>query len=450
MIPEPEHLRRHARHTVDTSIGGLSPVRRATSKPSVFRYHVLLLGYGNIGQAVARCLEAERDRLRACGLVIEPARALVRDLTKRRGGPAVDLSADRADVIDDQVDVVIEALGGLEPARALVTAALRAGLPVVSANKTLLATHGPELRAIAAAHGARLAYDAAVLAGVPFVGSLARRPLVSAVRRVEAILNGTSHFVISAMTRGASPEVAMAHAIARGYAEPDSAADLNGRDAAEKLTILLHLAGRDDVRVEHLPRLGLDVLDVKDFPAARQLGGAVKPVALAALDERAPGAWVGPAFVADDHPFARLEGVTNALRIQHATGWCTFSGPGAGPAVTATTIVDDVVEVLTGAAIVAPPHLPVNESRNPPALTAPPASSWFLRLSGARVPAVADLAEYFAVRRTPIVRLAEREGRLVCVTAPAPFATIAAAVQAVRACGVEALVLPVLDGGRGE
>ncbi len=144
-------------------------------------------------------------------------------------------------------DVVVEVLGGLEPARTLVTRALEAGVPVVTANKSLVAARGLELQAVAEAHGTSLYFEAAVLAGVPCVNTLARRPLASGAGTFAWIVNGTSHFVLSAMARGRSFDDALVEAVERGYAEPASTADISGRDAAEKLTILLQLAGHLDV-----------------------------------------------------------------------------------------------------------------------------------------------------------------------------------------------------------
>lgn len=414
------------------------------------RHSALLLGYGNVNQAVATCLERERDRLEAFGLQVWPMRALVRDLTKRRSGPAVTLRTDHDHLIDRDIDVVVEALGGVEPARSLVASALAAGIPVVSANKTLVAAHGRELRKIAADHATTFLCDAAVLAGVPFLGSLERRPLVSAARRIEAILNGTSHFVVSAIAGGATFDVALEEAQARGYAEPDSAADVSGRDAAEKLTILLQLAGRESVAVEHLTRLGIDVLEPEDFAAARWLGGTIKPVALASLEPDACGAWVGPAFVDETHPFARLHGVTNALRLTTATGCCTFSGPGAGPAVTAATIVDDLVELLNAGPRPARVRTPAGAASDPAALAQPATSRWFIRVSESSGLEAADVAEYLAARRAPAVRLDEQHGRIVCLTSPAAWPTIADVLAAVRGCGAPAIALPVVEGGDGE
>ncbi len=417
--------------------------------------HGLFLGFGRVNQAVAACLVREHDRLAEFGVEILPARALVRDLAKPRGGPSVDLTNDAAELYRTDVDIVVEAIGGVEPARSLVTAALEAGLPVVSANKTLVAAHGPELRAIAAAHATTFACDAAVLAGVPFLGSLSRRPLVSAATRIEAILNGTSHFVLSAIACGASFETAVARAVELGYAEADSTADISGRDAAEKLTILLHLAGREDVRTADLRQVGLDTLRTNDLDAARRLGGTIKPVALADLSPDRSGAWVGPAFVADCHPFARLDGVINALRLTTAAGCCTFSGPGAGPAVTAATIVDDIVEVLTNRGAFVPKRSPVRQSlaRETGAIAAidrPPTSGWFLRVTNASGLGAIDLAEYLAVRRVPAVRIDDHDEAFALVTAPAAWPVIADVVAAAEGCGARVLALPVLDGGEGE
>jgi homoserine dehydrogenase len=341
-----------------------------------------LLGCGRIGQAVVATARAERGRLAAAGVDLTFVRALVRDIGKPRAAtvPVVDSAA--AFEIGD-LDVLVEVLGGLDPARALVARGLTKGVPVVTANKTLVAHEGGNLDRLARRHGAVLAYDAAVLAGVPFLGSLARRPLLSGAHRIVGIVNGTSHAITTALEANVPFARALADAIERGYAEPDSSADISGRDAAEKLTILLHLAGVASARVDELTIVGIDALTVDDFAAARRLGGTVKPVALAALGDARPGAWVGPAFVARDHPLARATGVTNALQISGAAGRCApdvpdilFQGPGAGPRATAATIIDDVVE-----AIDATPARRPAAVRRVGDLSQPPVGPWFLRLT---------------------------------------------------------------------
>jgi homoserine dehydrogenase len=407
---------------------------------------VALLGYGRIGQAVAALAGHEAGRLSEAGFDVQCVGALVRDLGKARLGPALPLSNRAADVVDDDVDVVVEVLGGLEPARTLVAATLRAGRPVVSANKTLVAACGRELTAIADAHGTVFACDAAVLAGVPFIGSLSRRPLISAARRIEGIVNGTCHFIVDAVGRGTPFNAAVKEAVARGYAEPDTAADTSGRDAAEKLTILLHLAGCHDVTVADLTCTSLGVLAPDDLRGAARLGGTIKPLAIASLDPAAPGAWVGPAFVAGSHAFARLEGVTNALSLTGRNGHTvTFSGPGAGPEATAVTIVDDVVEAVTGARSRRAAPRPAESAVAVATLRQPPRGPWFLVLGDdERAEWPAEAIEVLSSRGVRVVRQAVEQGRLIALTAPASWPAIQDIIWAFHARGTRALALPAL------
>ena len=417
-----------------------------------------LLGYGRVGQAVAAIAAGSHERLQTAGIDVRCVSALVRDPHKLRPGPTVRLSTDPADVLTSGVDVVVEVLGGLEPARRLVALALDAGIPVVSANKTLVADSGLALQALAARRGTSFAFDAAVLAGVPFLGSLSRRPLVSAADEIVGILNGTSNFILTRMAAGAAFDAALAEAIARGYAEPDSSADIEGIDAAQKLAILLQIAGCRGVRNDDLPRCGLDILDPDDFAAARRLGGVIKAVAFASLDPTAGGAWTGPAFLQDGHPFGEVNGVTNGLRLTAANGHAvTFIGPGAGPEVTATTILDDVVEVMDLGCRLAErgqtPHyrgLTPARQENTRDLSTPPAGRWFIRISDRPDIRVGDLAEFLAANRLPVLNLVEDERGFAGLTAPAGCATAHQVMDALRASGGRTLCLPVFDGTRDE
>jgi homoserine dehydrogenase len=368
----------------------------------------------------------------------------VRDIDKPRVGPRVHLST-RVEKGAD-VDLIVEVLGGLEPARSLVSAALRTGTPVVTANKTLVAAAGEELRAIAAERHTTFAYDAAVLAGVPFLGSLARRPLVAAAARFEGIVNGTSHVIVGAMERGIAFEAALADAVARGYAEPDSAADTSGRDAAEKLTILLHLAGCSALSQSDLPRFDLEDLRASDFAAARRLGGTIKPVAVASLDQKQPGAWVGPAFVTHAHPLAGFRGVDNALRVVGANGdVVTFSGPGAGPEATALTIVDDIIEAVSAGRGWRAPAARFASSIAASDLRQPLPGRWFLSIACQASQTLPDLADPLAAANAgpPWIALGDRWiGALTTRTA---WPAIARGLDACRARGVRAIALPVLD-----
>lgn len=427
------------------------PAIGSTTAVPIRTVRVGLLGYGRIGQAVAALAEAEEDRLASAGIALECTGALVRDVAKSRSGPALAVTSRAGDVLDGDVDVVVEVLGGLEPARALVAKALRAGRPVVTANKTLVATCGQELKAIADAHGTVFACDAAVLAGVPFIGSLSRRPLISAARRIEGIVNGTSHYIVDAVGRGVEFNAAVKEAVARGYAEPDSSADTSGRDAAEKLTILLHLAGCHDVKVADLTCAGLGLLQPGDLQGALASGGTIKPVAIASLDPDAPGAWVGPAFVANTHAFAKLEGVANALCLTGRNGHTvTFSGPGAGPEATAVTLVDDIVEAVTGQWIQRAAPRPQESAISAAALRQPARGPWFLTLGDdERAEWPAEAIEVLSSRGIRVTRQTTHDGRLLVLTAAASWQAIQDIVWAFHARGTRVLALPALGQGAG-
>jgi len=406
------------------------------------RIDIGLLGFGRVGQAVAAVVAAERDRLQALGLDLRIAAALARDPAKPRHLHDVTAVFDSGTFFRQRFDAVIDVMGGVDPAFGLVRRALESGVPVVSANKTLLAAHGEELAAISRRHGTPLAFDAAVLAGVPFLGALARRPLLGAAHRITGIINGTSQFLLSAVTAGASFDSALAEAVARGYAEADSRADISGRDAAEKLAILLRLAGATGVAPSVITTTGIDVLKPCDFRAARDLGGVFKPIALASFESGRAGAWVGPALVAQDHPAARTGGVFNFLEFAGVgTLPVTFSGPGAGPEITAATILDDVIEVATNGQ----PE-PVRWPRQIDAadLAGPPFGPWYVRIgdSGLRV---GEVAEACAVHGVPALRISDA-GAIAIRTVPVAWSRLAPLIQVFRTVDADVLALPVIDG----
>jgi homoserine dehydrogenase len=406
---------------------------------------VALLGYGLIGRAVVDAAAAAEDRLHAEDLRVSWSGALVRDRDRPRPGRAIRLVTDAALLFDGPCDAVVEVLGGVEPARAIVGSALRRGLPVVTANKTLMAWHGPELRAIAAAHGGRLVCDAAVVAGVPFLGALARRPLFASARRIAGIVNGTTHYVLTAMDAGATFDAAIAEARALGYAEPDSRADTSGRDAAEKLCVLLHLAGCPDVRPADVPTVGLDTLAPWHLEGARRLGGTIKPVATASLDPDSAGAWAGPAFVHRSHLFARVTGVTNALALTGRGGQAvTFVGPGAGPDVTAMTVLDDLIEATTGAG--GAPAAPARGGViNPASLRQPPPGEWFVAVEPGGGPGPAGVATRLAACHVPALQVVAVADRVVATTAAAPWHAVHRVAQKLRAAGARVTVFPCLQ-----
>jgi homoserine dehydrogenase len=424
----------------------LAPPRGIRPARDLRLVRVALLGYGQVGQAVAALLQqtAVRDRLRSAGLAVECVSALVRDPYKARTGPPVPLATLPA--LPSSVDVIVEILGGVEPARSLVACALRAGLPVVTANKTLVAAHGAELRALARRYRTGFACEAAVIAGVPFLGALSRRPLVSAARRFVGIVNGTSHFISCAIDRGQTFAGALAEAAARGYAEADSSADTSGRDAAEKLTILLRLAGHD-VQTSEIPRAPLDLLTPELLTGAKRLGGIIKPLAIAELSGSRRGTWIGPAFVPVGHPFARLQGVANALQVTNLNGeTITFSGPGAGPETTALTIIDDLAELATSRSYAdGSIEWRRRNCHSAGELRTPPDGTWLTHIAMPRRTDPRGIASRLAAAGVPPMQICAHAGAAIARTVPVSWPAIQTAAAALRESGAEVTVLPAID-----
>lgn len=331
-----------------TATGTPEEGRRSEACAGVVR--VGLLGLGNVGQAVARLIEQSRSTFLERGVKLVVAAAFVRDANRRRGfvPPGARVTGDPLEFFGGAYDVVIEALGGVEPAYRYVRGLLRGGVHVVTANKSLLAAHGEELNALAAARGVTLACEASVLAGVPFLGSLRDRPLVAGITRIAGVLNGTSNYILSSLAaKRQSMEEALAEAKRLGYVEPDPSNDLEGRDAAEKLVVILQHLGIRGVRTSDFEVAGIHGLTAADLRQARALGGTIRPVVSASVGESGVEAFVGPAFVPLTSPLAGVTREQNGILLEGPRiGRLFFSGPGAGPDVTAGTILDDVAGVV--------------------------------------------------------------------------------------------------------
>jgi homoserine dehydrogenase len=408
-------------------------------RPAVCR--IGLLGLGNIGSAFARLSREAAAQLSGRGLAPIVSTALVRSLARPRPAAGfVHGITDSHDIFfSEPVDIVVEALGGVEPAFTLVRRALDRGIPVVTANKSLIAAHGDELARLARRRGTALRYEAACIAGVPFLGTFERRALGSRASGVTAILNGTSNYILTTMTRGGSFDAALADAQRLGYAEPDPSMDITGADAAEKLAILVRLFGRLLVDPAAIPLDGLGSVEADDIAAAAAFDGAIRPVSRAAWHGQAIRAHVGPAFLGGAHPLARVSGVTNGVVIDADRGAQCYIGPGAGPDVTAATLLDDVSEIVTERRVLAPPPEPVHAA----ASVARPDSGWFLRLSGnARHADIADLLGSYGIWCTRLARRGDRVYALTCHAAPARIHSALDALQA--ATGVAAAAFPAM------
>lgn len=359
--------------------GGAVAARPAPAEPA----DIVLLGCGTVGAAVARLVSSPHP-----GRRLRIINALVRDARRARDVPrSLSLTSDAAQLFARHPQVVVELLGGVTPSRALVLEALSRGIAVVTANKSLLARHGRELREASLDSGAPLLCEAAVIAGVPFLGTFGRRPFTSATR-IEAIANGTSNYILSALAHGREFEHGLADAQRLGYAEPDPSNDVNGTDSAEKLAVLLQQFGGVAVDPDAVETCGIARVS-RDLAAdAQALGGVVKPVIVADWSRQLE-AYAGPAFVSTEHALARVDGVENALLLHTSRGRLRFEGPGAGPEVTAATVLDDVHEVVAGVA--------ARTAWVPRSATATPLETgWLISLEGTRLPHPLHLADYFA------------------------------------------------------
>jgi len=307
-----------------------------------------LLGVGTVGQAVARALVERQDVLsRAAGTPLLLQRAAVRDLARPRGLPADRLTSDPAAVAAaDDVDLVIELVGGEEPARSLITTALERGRPVVTANKRVLAWHGPQLAELAARRGVELRYEAAVGGGIPLIAPLTDDLAANRVLELRAIINGTCNYVLTRMASGESLDDALAKAQQAGYAEADPRDDVDAVDAGDKLVVLLRLAFDVECTPAQLHRQGIRGLDPRDLAYGRELGYVLKLLAVARRTEGGVEARVHPAFVPSEHPLARVDGAYNAVHvIGDLCGPVMFSGLGAGGDATASAVLADVVQI---------------------------------------------------------------------------------------------------------
>jgi len=310
-----------------------------------------LLGYGTVGASVSRMLAESGEEIeRATGHRLRVVRALVRDPAKERSFPAADgvLTTDFATLRDDpDVDVIAEVMGGVRPAGDYVRELLRAGKPVVSANKQLVAREGADLFATASNAGVQLRFEASVCAAIPVVKVLRESLIATNVHRVLGIVNGTTNFILSQMERGAAYADALAVAQDRGYAEADPTDDVEGLDAAAKMAILATVAFGSRVTPDEVETTGITSLTPAHFAAASELGMCVKLVGIATLAGEEVDVRVQPAFVERSHPLAAVDGAFNAVMLQgDAIREITLEGPGAGGTETASAVVADLVSVV--------------------------------------------------------------------------------------------------------
>jgi homoserine dehydrogenase len=302
-------------------------------------FRVGLLGHGTVGAAFAVLLDeraSEIERFNGRRPVISGV------LTRTRGS---------FEEIFAGADLLVELIGGIEPAREYLLRAMRAGKDVVSANKQLLSQHGEELFETAREHGVRLRFEAAVAGVVPIVRVLEESLSATPIQRIHGIVNGTTNLILTEMTKGATYAEALAEAQRLGYAEADPSDDVSGRDAAAKMAILARLAFGTPVHLDDVRYEGIDQLDRDDLQYARELGLGLKLVGTAERRGSGLSVRVHPALLYAGHPLASVEGNYNAVTVEsEAITEITMSGPGAGGRQTASAVLGDVVSVMTGGA----------------------------------------------------------------------------------------------------
>ena len=331
------------------------------------RIGVGLLGMGVVGGGVADVLQnhAEATALRV-GCPVDLRRVLVRDISRPRPVdlPTEVLTTEAQEVLNDEgVSIVVELMGGEEPARSYICQALQSGRHVVTANKEVMAKYGPELMAEARRSSVWLRFEASVAGGIPIIAPLTRDLLANDITSIHAIINGTTNYILTRMAQDkADFSEVLKEAQARGYAEADPTNDVEGMDAAYKLAILASLAFHTPVDIQNVYREGITKLQAQDFRYAQELGYAIKLLAVAARDGDSVQARVHPCFVREDNLLANVDGAFNAVEVQgDLVDRVVFHGPGAGREPTTSAVIADLIEVgrgmCSGAAHKEPPEV---------------------------------------------------------------------------------------------
>lgn len=418
---------------------------------------VALLGCGTVGTEVARYLDEHATDLHSrIGRPLVLAGVAVRDLDQPRRGvdPALLTDDAAALVARPDIDVVVELMGGLEPAGTLVRSAMAHGASVVTANKALLAHEGPALFTAAAEHGVDLMFEAAVAGAIPILRPLRESLSGDRITRVMGILNGTTNYVLDSMdSSGADFADALADAQRLGFAEADPTADVDGHDAAAKVAIVASLAFHSRVVASQVHCEGIRGVTASDIASAKSMGRVVKLLGVAERTEdgSAIRAWVAPAMISRSHPLASVREAYNAVFVEaDAAGELMFYGRGAGGSPTASAVLGDLVAVARNQVAGA---VGVRESSYADLPVAPVqeyVSSYHIVLDVPDVPGVlAGVAGLFAKHGVSIETVRQRlrsdgEAELVLVTHSAPERSLAATVDELRQSDVVDAVASVI------
>ncbi|NKQ54908.1 homoserine dehydrogenase [Amycolatopsis sp. K13G38] len=418
---------------------------------------VALLGCGTVGSEVARLLTEQADELAArAGAPVELAGIAVRRPDKHPELPQHLLTSDAAALVESDVDVIVELIGGIEPVRTWLLTALRKGKSVVTANKALLAEYSAELSEAADSAGADLYFEASVAGAIPLLRPLRESLAGDRITKVMGIVNGTTNFILSAMdSSGAGYAETLDEASRLGYAEADPTADVDGYDAASKAAILASLAFHSRVTASDVYREGIANVTSSDIAAAKALGRTVKLLSICERVTADDGtesvsARVHPVMIPRSHPLAGVGGAFNAVFVEaDAAGELMFYGQGAGGAPTASAVLGDLVavarnRVLGGRGPRESAHaaLPVRPMGQTP-------TRYHISLDVADKPGVlAQVAQVFAAHEVSIAAVRQRDrlstASLVIVTHLAPDAALRATVEEIGKMDVVHEVVSVM------
>ena len=309
------------------------------------------MGVGVVGTGVAKLLNEKAAVLDAGpGRRLDLRKALVRDASKSRAGffTSSIITTDANDLLlDEGIDIIIEVMGGEEPARSYIDDALSRGKHVVTANKEVMGKHGPDLSGLAQEKRVALLYEASAGGGIPLISTLQQDLSANDVQGITAIINGTTNYILTRMSNeGIEYGEALAEAMELGYAEPDPSADIEGIDAAHKLALIASLAFHSEVRSSDVYCEGISRLAARDFQYARELGYAIKLLAIGKNDGGSIQVGVHPTLIPEDLLLAKVDGVFNAIQIDaDVAGRILLYGRGAGPEPTASAIISDVLRI---------------------------------------------------------------------------------------------------------
>lgn len=314
------------------------------------KIRVAILGSGTVGTGVYKIIQNQKEEFpHKIGSELEVAKILVRNINKQREGIPSEILTDKwADIInDDSIGIVIEVMGGIEPAKTYISEALTKGKNVVTANKDLMAEYGHELLDIAAAHNCDLLFEAAVAGGIPIIRPIKQCLAANKITEIMGIINGTTNFILTKMTEeGMEFEDALKLATELGYAEADPTADIEGLDAGRKIAILASIAFNSRVSFSDVYTEGISKITAKDIKYAKELGCIIKLIATAKNTETGIEVRVTPMFIPVSHPLASVNDSFNAVFVHgDALGDAMFYGRGAGELPTASAVMGDVIDV---------------------------------------------------------------------------------------------------------